>query len=72
MKVNMGRTDRMIRAFLVAPVLVILAIVVAVGSIGGIILIVLAGVMLLTSAVGSCPLYLPFGLNTCSTKPNKG
>jgi hypothetical protein len=26
---------------------------------------VLAGVMLLTSAVGFCPLYAPLGLSTC-------
>ena len=71
MKVNMGRTDRLIRTFAVAPVLVILALVVGAGSVGGIILFVLAGVMLATSAVGSCPLYLPFGVNTCRTTTGK-
>lgn len=36
------------------------------GSIGGVILLALAVVMLVTSALGFCPLYAPFGL---STKP---
>lgn len=69
MKVNMGSTDRKIRAFVVAPLLVILALVVGAGSVGGIILFVLAAVMLATSAVRSCPLYLPFGVNTDRSKP---
>lgn len=72
MKVNMGPLDRKIRAFVVAPLLVILAIVVGPGEVLGIIFFALAAIMLLTSAVGSCPLYLPFGLSTCKVKPNKG
>ncbi|MCB0984397.1 MAG: DUF2892 domain-containing protein, partial [Ilumatobacter sp.] len=72
MKVNMGPTDRKIRAFVVAPVLIILAIIVGAGSVGGIILLALAAIMLATAAMKSCPLYLPFGLNTCKVKSAKG
>lgn len=71
MKVNMGPLDRKVRAFVVAPLLIVLAIVVGAGSVGGIILFALAAIMLATAAMSSCPLYLPFGLNTCPTKPTK-
>lgn len=66
MKKNMGSTDRIARAA-VAVGLVIVAAAVGFGSIGGIIALVLAAVMAATAAVGSCPAYLPFGINTCRT-----
>ncbi len=64
MKSNMGTADRVVRS------LVALAIVglYATGAIGGtvaILLGVLAAVLLLTSLVGWCPAYLPFGISTC-------
>jgi hypothetical protein len=34
----------------------------------GIVLLVLAGVFVLTSFIGSCPLYLPFNLSTRKEK----
>lgn len=64
MKLNMGMTDRKIRAFVVAPLLVVIAGVAGFGSIGGVIALVVAAVMLGTAAVGSCPLYLPLHINT--------
>lgn len=64
MKKNMGMIDRRLRAFLFAPVLVVLSLIVGAGSVGGVILLVLALVMLATSAAGSCPLYLPVGVDT--------
>jgi len=64
MRVNMGSIDRIVRAFVVAPVAIIVAIVVGVGSVAGIILLVLAAVMLATSAVGLCPLYKLFKIDT--------
>lgn len=63
MKKNMGTIDRGIR---VAAAIVVGVLYFA-GVISGtvaIILGVLAGVFILTSLVGSCPLYLPFGLST--------
>lgn len=64
MQQNMGTTDRLVRALIVAPVLLALAFVVGFTSVPGIIAVVLAVVMLGTAAVGFCPLYLPFHLHT--------
>ena len=64
MKPNMGITDRRIRAFVVAPLLLVLAWLAGFGTIGGVIATILAVVMVGTAAVGSCPLYLPLHINT--------
>jgi len=69
MKRNMGRTDRLIRALVVAPVLVIVAWLIGFASIVGVILVVLAAVMVATAAVGFCPLYLPLHLSTDRDHP---
>jgi hypothetical protein len=63
MKRNMGSLDRLIRAFIAAPVLIIAGFAFG-GSLLGIGAFVLAGVMLATAASGFCPLYVPFGLST--------
>ncbi|MDZ7717421.1 MAG: DUF2892 domain-containing protein [Balneolaceae bacterium] len=63
MKKNMGTIDRSIRTLIA----VIVGILYFAGQISGttaIILGVLAIVFLLTSFIGTCPLYLPFGLST--------
>ncbi len=67
MKKNMGSTDRIIR-FIVAAIFIVLYFTNTVTGIWGIVLLVLAGVFILTSFVSFCPLYAPFGLSTC---PNK-
>jgi len=64
MTCNMGRTDRWIRALLVAPLLVILAIVVGPSGVLAYVLYALAVVMVATAAVGFCPLYAPFKIRT--------
>ena len=64
MKVNMGSADRKLRAFIVAPVLIAVGLLVGPAGWLAIVLYALAAVMLATAAVGSCPLYLPFGLRT--------
>lgn len=63
MKTNMGILDRVVR--------VIIALVIAglyfseiISGTLALILIALAGIFVLTSAVSFCPLYLPFGLST--------
>lgn len=63
MKTNMGSIDKTIR--------IILALVIGVlyyfGHLSGLaatILLILAGVFVLTSFIGVCPLYLPFGIST--------
>jgi hypothetical protein len=67
MKKNMGTADKVIR-ILIAVVIAILFITKILTGILGIILLVLAAIFLLTSFTGFCPLYLPFGINTCKKK----
>jgi hypothetical protein len=55
---NMSTFDRRLRGFLVAPLAIIIAFVVGVGSVAGILLVIVAAIMLATSAVGFCPLYV--------------
>ncbi|MBK9319528.1 MAG: DUF2892 domain-containing protein [Bacteroidetes bacterium] len=64
MKKNMGSTDKIIR-IIVALVLIFLYATNRVEGTLGIVLLVLAGVFILTSLVSFCPLYAPFGINTC-------
>lgn len=67
MKRNMGAADRVIR-LLVATVLAYLYFGGVVTGTGGIILLVVAGVFVLTSLVGNCPLYSVLGIRTCPLK----
>ena len=63
MKPNIGTADRIIRAVLA----IILAVLYFSGTVTGtlgIILLVLAGVFLLTSLISFCPLYAPFKIST--------
>lgn len=65
MKPNMGSVDRIIRIVL-GIVLIVLFFVIE----GGFRWIGLLGVVLIaTSAMGFCPLYLPFRLNTKKPTP---
>ena len=70
MKLNMGNTDRIIRV-VVAIVLGVLYFTGQVTGTIGIVALVLAAVFILTSLVGTCPLYLPFGIRTNSKKDKK-
>lgn len=63
MKKNMGSLDRGFRAVLALLVAVLYFTGVINGTVA-IVLGVLALVFLATSFVGTCPLYLPFGLST--------
>lgn len=67
MKKNMGSADRIIRVLIAAVIAVLFFTGVIEGTLG-IVLLVLAGVFVLTSLISFCPLYLPFGLSTCSEK----
>ena len=64
---NMGSLDKAIRLVLVAVFVALYFMNVVSGALG-IVLLVLAGVFVLTSLVGSCPLYLPFNLSTRKEK----
>jgi Protein of unknown function (DUF2892) len=66
---NMSNLDRGLRSFVVAPIAIVVAVLIGAGSIGGIVLFALAAIMLATSAVGFCPLYTLFHLNTRGRTP---
>jgi DUF2892 family protein len=62
---NMGSLDRLVRVVVIAPVLVIVALFAAgPSSVLGLAALALAAVMLITSAIGFCPLYVVFGIST--------
>lgn len=63
----MGSADKIIR-LVIAAVLAILFFTKVVTGTLGIILLVVAIVFVLTSLISFCPLYLPFGINTCKNK----
>ncbi|MGG9964647.1 YgaP family membrane protein [Ferruginibacter sp. SUN106] len=67
MKKNMGSYDRIIRLLIAAVVAVLYFTNVITGTLG-IVLLIIAGVFVLTSLISFCPLYTILGINTCKTK----
>ena len=61
---NMGSLDRALRAFVIAPVAIVAALALGASSIGAIVLFTVAGIALVTGAVGRCPSYVLFGIDT--------
>lgn len=61
---NMGRSDRLLRALLVGPLLLAGALAVGTTSVTGVALLVGATIMVATAAMGFCPLYRLFGTTT--------
>lgn len=70
MKKNMGSVDKTVRIIL-ALVIAVLYFTGVIPGVLGIVLLVVAGVFLLTSFVSFCPLYAPFGIKTCAIKEKK-
>lgn len=70
MRANMGTTDRVLRV-VVAVVVAGLILAGVVQGVLAIVLGVLAAVFVLTSLVGFCPLYAPFGISTCGRPSGK-
>jgi hypothetical protein len=66
MKNNVGSADRIIRIIL-AIVMAALYFTGTVTGTFGIVLVVLAGVFVLTSLIGFCPIYAILGIKTCKT-----
>jgi hypothetical protein len=59
---NMGKTDRIVRA-----IIGVIALLVAFLWVGGavqIVMWILGAILLLTAAIGFCPLYAPFHFTT--------
>jgi fatty acid desaturase len=70
MKKNMGSTDKVIRLVL-AALFIVLYVTGYVTGTWGIVLLVLAGVFILTSLITFCPLYWPFGISTRNKKESQ-
>lgn len=70
MTTNTGTADRAIRVA-IALVAVIASWLIGFGTVAGIVLLVVAAIMLVTAAVGFCPLYRVFGINTCKVPQDK-
>lgn len=69
MNKNMGSADRIIR-LIVAAIITILYFTDTINGALALVLLILAGIFVLTSFVSFCPLYFPFGLSTCKKKAN--
>ncbi|WNH07687.1 DUF2892 domain-containing protein [Thalassobellus suaedae] len=67
MKKNMGTTDKAIRVIIAIGIALLYYFDIIQGTLAYI-LMALAIIFLLTSFIGFCPLYKPFGINTCRTK----
>lgn len=67
MKKNMGSIDKILR-IIMAIIFSVLFFTKTIEGIFGYVLLGLGAVFLLTSIIGSCPLYLPLGINTCKKK----
>jgi hypothetical protein len=67
MKNNMGSIDKVVR-IIIAALLVVLYFTNVISGTLGILLLILAGIFVLTSLISFCPLYLPFNFNTGKPK----
>lgn len=63
MKPNMGNIDKAVR-ILVALIIIVLYFAGQITGAAAIILLLFAGVFIVTSFLSFCPLYLPFGIST--------
>jgi len=64
MKKNMGNTDKAVR-ILLAIIIAALYFTGTLPGVLGMVLLAFAAIFVLTSFISFCPLYLPFGINTC-------
>jgi hypothetical protein len=67
MKKNMGTLDKAIR-ILVAILIGVLYLQNEINGTTAVILLVIAGIFIVTSFMSFCPLYFPFGINTKASK----
>ncbi|MEI8082301.1 MAG: DUF2892 domain-containing protein [Actinomycetes bacterium] len=64
---NESSVDRIVRV-VAAAIAIVIALAVGPTSIVGIVLFVVAAILLVTAAVGFCPLYRLLGISTCNVK----
>ena len=67
MKRNMGNLDRILR-IIVAFAIIVLYFMHIISGMVAIVGLVLSGVFIVTSFIGACPLYMPFGISTQEKK----
>lgn len=65
MKKNIGTTDRIIRLIAAAIFGALYFSGIVQGTIG-LVLLIFAGIFVVTSIISFCPLYVPLGINTCT------
>jgi len=70
MKENMGIADRFIRIIIAVAIAVLYYTGVISGTLG-IVFLIVAIVLLITSRTKVCPIYMPFGISTCKTEERK-
>lgn len=63
----MGNLDKVIR-ILFALIVIGLYLAQIISGVVALVLIILAAILVITSMLGFCPLYLPFGINTDKKK----
>jgi hypothetical protein len=61
---NVGALDCGLRAFVVAPVAIAVALLLGADTVAGVILLVVAGIMLASAATAFCPTYTLVGIST--------
>lgn len=61
---NVGLWDRRFRAFVVAPLAIVVAFIAGAGTIAGIAFFVVGGIMLTTAVLAFCPTYTILGIST--------
>jgi len=66
MKTNMGTVDRLLRVLVAIAIIILYYFGIISGTLA-VILLVVAGIFILTSFISFCPLYALFGIKTCST-----
>ena len=64
MRKNVGNLDKVFRIILAIVIGYLYYAEIISGTVG-IVLLVFAGILVLTSLISFCPLYLPFGIKTC-------
>lgn len=67
MKKNMGTIDKVARISIAIVVAILFFTKTITGTLG-IVLLIFAGIFVLTSLVSFCPLYVPLGIRTCKKK----
>lgn len=70
MKHNMGKTDKTIRVIVALALTTLYFTNVVTGNFG-VILLAFAIVLLITVFINFCPMYTPWGINTCKNKLHK-